>query len=316
MTIPATLPSGLAFPAGTYSLVLKVAGGDAGVDSVVPIPVLTITDSPGAVHLNGSLGGSKIAGTIVAGTASKSGSISFTLTNAGNIPTALYPSVNVAVTLSNGTTTLTLASTNEKLSTLKAVGGKKGATKDTYTVQIPALTAAETAAFPSGTYTVQVTITPIAAAARPALPAITLTGPTITVTGGTTVGGHVWSHGDTITFVSNQQLTGQNFFDRGTFETNLHVTGTYDFSPLGLVLTYDTGGVDEDTFAFTGRRPCWIRRRMARGRRSFFRLIRPMRSCRCRIGAMGRRRLTRNSVDRTFRPCPAGPPPTGHGTRA
>ena len=252
VTLNLSIPTSV--PAGTYRIVVTAdptnTFGEANNSWVAPI---TLHLAAGVINLSASLTSSKAAMTIVAGTATKASTVSFSISNLGNIPTTLVSAVRASVVLrpvGGGSDITIVPSAKYSLATLKAASGGAGAAKDTYTITIPALSAATTALIPAGSYTVVVLVTPVSVLT---LPTITLTGPTVKVTGGTTTTGSVFKHGDVITFTADTQLTGTNFLERGAFVTNLHVTGSYAFTPLGLVLTYNNGGgTDTSTFAFTG----------------------------------------------------------------
>src|SRR6202012_1910891 len=101
-----------------------------------------------------------------------------------------------------------------------------------------------------GTYKIVLSVTPATTVVK--IPAVTIIGPTITVTGKTTTGSSLLKHGDTVTFIANTQLTGMNFEELGNFRTNTGATGSCRFTPTGLTLTYDSGGSDVGIFLLTG----------------------------------------------------------------
>ncbi len=237
-----TLPTSLT--AGTYLLGVKVLGGNAGVDTTFIAP-FTITAAAGFVTLGGSLT-SKIPLTFPAGKAVNT-TLQLSVTDQGNIATTAIQTVNVSLLLrptSGGSDVPLITNLAVPLKTLKAKTGKDA-------VKIPlVLSSVQTNAIPAGTYNVIVTLTPVTV---PASTPVVIPGPSITITGGTvSPAGSIFKHGDTITFNANTQLTGTNFIELGSFSTNTGATGSYQFTPAGLFLTYSTGDTDANTITLIG----------------------------------------------------------------
>jgi hypothetical protein len=247
LSVPTTLAS------GTYSVVVMAdptnTFHEANNSVVIPFQLKL---AAGVVSLSASITGSTLPTSIVAGTVTKGGTLSLSVSNLGNIATTLVPTVNVAVILrpvSGGADITIFKQNGVNLPKLLAAVGGKASGKDALAVTVPAATAAQTAEIPAGSYKVIVTVAAVSSKLK--VPGLTITGPTIAVTGAKTTGGSVLKHGDTVTFTASTQLTGSNFLELGNFVTNTGATGSYRFSPAGLSLTYDSGGVDADTFTFT-----------------------------------------------------------------
>ncbi len=248
LSLPATLK------AGTYSLIVTAdAGNKIGEPNNAVTAPFKITLAVGAVSLSATLAGSTVPTTIAAGTASKGGTVTLGVTNLGNISTAQLPAVNVTVSLrptGGGADVPIYHQNGVKLPTLLAAAAGKAIGKDTLAINVPGLTAAQTAQVPPGTYKIVLSVTPATTVLK--VPAVTVIGPTITVTGKTTTGSSLLKHGDTVMFIANTQLTGMNFEELGNFRTNTGATGSYRFTPTGLTLTYDSGGSDVGIFLLTG----------------------------------------------------------------
>ena len=253
VTLNLALPTSL--KVGTYSFVVVAdPTNKIGEPNNSVIAPFKLTLAAGVVSLSASIAGSTIPTTITAGSAYKGGTITLGVQNLGNISTAQLPALNVAVLLrpTGGGADITIYHQNGvKLPTLLAAAAGKPNGKDTLAINVPALTAAQTAQVPPGMYKVVLSVTPATTVLK--VPAVTIIGPKITATGKTTTGSSLLKHGDTVTFTGNTQLSGMNFLELGSFRTNTGATGSYRFTPTGLTLTYDSGGSDVGIFLLTGQ---------------------------------------------------------------
>jgi hypothetical protein len=243
VTIPLTLAT------GTYSLVFKVSDGETSTfanNNTLVDNAFTLTATPGSISITPSLSLTKIPATITAGTAAN-GNISFTLTNNGNIPTPgkLEYTGSLVLHPTSGSDIPLIPPTDITFDAINPDGDTS------ISSHALALTTTQTSLIPPGTYTLIGTLVPTNGTPGTTF---TVTGPTITFTASSNTGTTtLLKHGDTVNFTGNTQLNGQNFLERGFFTTNVkHISGTYEFTPSGLVLTYSNGDIDTLAVTLTG----------------------------------------------------------------
>ncbi len=246
LPINVTLPLNLA--AGDYSIVAKIT--DFSTNNTATDDDFTLNAAVGFFSLSTSLALlNNNTGAFTIGTP-LSPTVTFTFANNGNIPSAsrtVKPQYSVQILLqpSAGPNIPLVTLPHISIPYLSASGNP---ITDSKTVGAKLfLPAAVANSIPPGTYNLIASFTPIGTTiGTPFL----VTGPQVTFSLAAHAG--FLKHGDTLKFTATTELTGANFVEYGRFSTHLQVTGSYAFSPAGLVLTYDTGGTDTLAFTFTG----------------------------------------------------------------